>query len=229
MKFICFVMLLGYFSISAHAQDPVNQFDENGQRHGIWKKYYEGSRQLRYEGRFNHGREVGTFKFYCGDCEEQAMVIKEFANDGKTAKTSYYTIKGKLVSQGEMADRDRIGEWLFYHEKSQQVMSREHYRKGLLHGKKTTYYPNGNKTEELNYIDGEIQGPAYYYGPNGELLKELHFVDSELHGKALYYDAHGNVVIKGNYKNGAKHGLWEYFENGNKVMEETYPKKYDDK
>lgn len=229
MRFICFIILLGFCPSSAIGQKSINQFDDRGQRHGIWKKYYEGSDQLRYEGQFEHGREVGTFKFYCGECKDQPMVIKEFTNDGKTAKTSYYTVKGKLVSQGEMAHKDRAGEWLFYHEISQQVMSREHYRKGLLHGKKTTYYSNGNKTEELNYIDGKIHGPAYYYGPNGELLKELNFVDDELYGKALYYDARGNVVIRGNYKQGAKHGLWEYFDNGNKVMEETYPKKYNDK
>ena len=49
------------------AQD-VNKLDEAGKRHGVWKKFYPNSKQLRYEGEFNHGKEVGTFKFYCEEC-----------------------------------------------------------------------------------------------------------------------------------------------------------------
>jgi antitoxin component YwqK of YwqJK toxin-antitoxin module len=224
-----FCLLLFLVTGAPLAQEGYNQFDENGQRHGLWQKFFEGSDQLRYQGQFEHGKEVGVFKFYCSDCKEQPMVVKDFGNGNTEARTSYYTAKGKLVSEGLMKGKQRSGEWLFYHEKGQQIMSREHYKDGVLDGKKITYYPNGTKTEELNYQQGKIQGLAYYYGPNGALLKELNYVDDELHGKALYYDANGNVVIKGNYKRGAKHGLWEYFENGNKVMEETYPKQYDDK
>ena len=41
-----------------------NQFDSNGKRHGKWKKNFEGTEVLRYEGQFEHGKEVGVFKFY---------------------------------------------------------------------------------------------------------------------------------------------------------------------
>jgi len=227
-KYLFLVFLIPAAQLSMLAQNSFNKFDDNGERHGVWKKYFEGSDQLRYEGQFEHGREIGTFRFYCADCKDQPMVVKEFGDGHSDAKTSYYTAKGKLVSQGLLRGKKRVGEWLFFHEKSEVVMSREQYNDGLLDGKKITYYPNGQKTEELHYKKGKIDGLAYYYGPNGALLKELIYVNDQLHGKALYYDAHGNVIIKGYYKQGAKHGLWEYFENGNKVMEETYPKKYDD-
>lgn len=42
----------------------INQFDANGERHGIWKKNFEDTNIIRYEGQFFHGKEIGLFKFY---------------------------------------------------------------------------------------------------------------------------------------------------------------------
>jgi antitoxin component YwqK of YwqJK toxin-antitoxin module len=206
------------------SQADHNQFDANNQRHGPWKKYYEGTTQLRYEGQFEHGREVGTFKFYCEECKEQPMVIKDFSSDGTTADVKYFTISGKLVSQGKMKGKQRIGEWLYYHKNSREVMSRETYKNGKLEGKKLTYYPNGKLTEEISYDNGVMQGESLYYGPDGTLLKKLRYSNDELHGEAIYYDPSGNVNIMGYYKEGKKHGLWKYYKDGNVVLEETYPK-----
>ena len=103
-------------SHSAFSQSEINQMDAQGKRHGIWKKMYEGTNQLRYEGTFEHGREVGEFKFYCEDCKGQPTVIKSFKGKNGLAHVKYFTIKGKLVSEGEMQGKDRIGEWVYYHE-----------------------------------------------------------------------------------------------------------------
>ena len=56
-------IILFFVSIIISAQD-INQFDANGNRHGIWKKNFEGTKQLRYQGEFVHGKEVSEFKFY---------------------------------------------------------------------------------------------------------------------------------------------------------------------
>ncbi len=219
------LLFVGIMSYSAaFSQSDVNQFDENGKRHGSWKKYFEGTEQLRYEGTFEHGKEVGTFKFYCEECKSQPMVTKEFSGKDNLADVKYYTIKGKLVSEGKMQGKKRVGEWLYYHEKTNSVMSRENYVDDKLHGKKYTYYPNGNITEEITYEHGVMQGDNLYYGPDGVMLKKLKYVNNELHGEAFYYDANGNVTIKGFYKDGKKHGLWQYFKDGKVTLEETFPK-----
>lgn len=214
---ICFLKPLS-------AQEQINAFDDNGKRHGVWKKYFEGTDQLRYEGKFEHGKEVGTFKFYCDECKSQPMVVKKFSDRDNSAEVQYFTIKGKLVSKGKMIGKQREGEWLFYHENTDVVMSRENYVDGKLDGKKYTYYPNGLTTEEISYKNGVMEGENLYYGPDGTLLKKLKYVNDELHGEAIYYDAYGNVTIKGHYKNGKKHGLWQYFKDGKVTLEETYPK-----
>jgi antitoxin component YwqK of YwqJK toxin-antitoxin module len=225
MKSILLLFLGILFStISLSAQEGINQFDENNERHGDWKKYYEGSDQLRYEGRFEHGKEVGTFKFYCSDCKNQPMVIKKFSSKDNTADVQYFIASGKMVSEGKMDGKNRIGEWLYYHKKSKNVMSREHYVDGKLHGKKLTYFPNGKITEEFTYENGVKQGDNLYYSPEGTLLKKLKYSDDELQGEATYYDAYGNLTIKGYYKNGKKHGLWQYYKDGEVEVEETFPK-----
>jgi antitoxin component YwqK of YwqJK toxin-antitoxin module len=206
------------------SQSGVNQYDESGKRHGLWKKYYDNSEQLRYEGEFDHGKETGTFKYYCEECKEVPTITRTFNSQDNTALVKYFTIKGKLVSEGKMRDKDRIGEWIYYHEKSDAVMTREHYVNGKLHGEKITYYPNGKITEVLNYENGLMQGENRYYSYEGVLLKKLQYLDDQLQGEATYYDAHGNLVIEGFYKDGKKHGLWKYYKDGKVILEEIYPK-----
>lgn len=211
---------------SLWAQGTINGYDEGGNRHGVWKKYYEGSKQLRYQGTFEHGKEVGTFTFYCEDCKDKPALVKVFEPNSSLASLTYFAKNGKKTSQGKMDGRIRVGAWLYYHKDGSTVMSQETYKNGEIHGQKITFYPDGTKTEILTYVDGVIQGANLYYSPAGVLIKELNYDNGELHGAATYYGPTGDVIIKGQYKRGAKDGLWQYFKNGKITKEETYPKRY---
>jgi len=206
------------------AQTDINQMDANGERDGVWKKTYPGTTQIRYEGQFDHGKEVGTFKYYCQECGNKPTIVKEFDPDNNLAKVQYFTIKGKLVSEGKMKGEMLVGEWLFFHKKSKEVMTREFYEDGKLEGKKTVYYPNGKITEEINYIKGLAEGENNYYSPDGVLLKKLLYKNDVLEGPAFYYDAKGKLLIEGQYKKGKKDGVWKYYKNGILEKEEIYPK-----
>ena len=223
-RFFIFFFTLCIAITASTAQNNVNQMDANGKRHGIWKKYYPGTKQLRYEGQFEHGKEVGTFKFYCQECGSKPTTVKEFNSKNNSAVVSYFTKKGKLVSKGMMEGKNRVGEWLYFHEKSKQVMSKETYVNGQLEGVQVTYYPDGKITEEITYVNGVKQGDNNYYSPEKVLLKKLLYNNDQLHGPAIYYDANGNVTIKGYYKSDKKHGLWQYYKDGKLELEETYPK-----
>lgn len=221
-RLILSLMLFGF--LSAQAQEEVNKLDSDGARHGHWKKTYPDSDQIRYEGTFEHGKEVGVFKFYCEDCGSQPTAIRTFNEKDKSVFVQYFTAKGKLVSEGILVDQEREGEWKYYHEKSSRVMSREFYKNGKLNGTQTTYYPDGAKTEELNYVNGIKEGENLYYSPEGVVIKKLQYRNDLLQGPASYYDAAGVLVIEGFYKDGKKNGLWKYYKNGVLELEETYPK-----
>jgi len=206
------------------AQENINQLDTQGKNHGVWKKMYPGTKQVRYEGTFEHGKEIGTFKFYCEKCLKQPSVVKEFNTNDAISEVKYYTVKGKLVSEGKMDGKDRIGEWLYYPKKASTVMTREFYKNGKLDGKKTTYYLNGQITEEINFVNGLKDGDNIHYSPEGVILKKLTYKNDKLVGKAIHYDAVGTIIIEGSYKEGRKDGIWKYYKRGKLVLEEKYPK-----
>ncbi len=208
----------------AVSQNEINQTDANGKRHGIWEKKYPNSKQLRYRGQFEHGKEIGTFSFYCEDCKNVPSVIKEFNTDTNISKVTYFTSKGKKVSEGEMNGKDRVGEWVYYHKKGDDIMTRENYKAGKLHGPKTVYYPDGRVAEETTYKEGLLHGENKYYAPNGTLLKALNYANDKMEGLAVYYDEFGKKSIEGNYKDDKKHGVWKYYTNGKLDREETFPK-----
>lgn len=219
---VFFGMLVGVHT--AFSQTNINQTDANGKRHGVWEKVYPNSKQIRYRGQFEHGKEVGVFKFYCEECNDVPSVTKAFNATNNIAKVTYYTAKGKVVSEGEMDGKDRIGEWIYYHKKGDAIMTREHYKAGKLHGTKVVYFPNGNVAEEINFRVGMMHGENKYYAPNGTLLKALNYANDKMEGLAVYYDEFGKKSIEGNYKDDKKHGVWKYYKNGTLDHEETFPK-----
>lgn len=227
MQHFLFISIVLIFSIPGFSQNPINQNDENGKRHGLWIKTFPNSKQVRYEGVFEHGKEIGEFKFYCDNCKNQPAVVKNFAGKDDMADVKYFTPKGKLVSEGKMKLKDRIGEWIYYHKNSKEVMTREFYKNGKLDGVVTTYYPNGKITEEINYSNGLKEGANNYYSYEGVLLKKLLYKNDKLHGPAIYYDGYGKILHEGAYKNGRQNGIWKNYEDGKLISEESFPKKYD--
>ena len=225
LNFLLFFFGIIFFPIHSFSQKEINQTDDQDNPHGVWKKYYDGTEQLRYEGKFHHGKEVGEFRFYCEECKEQPIAIKKFHNKNNIADVKYFDPKGNLLSEGKMDGEDRIGEWITYHRNSKVAIVRETYSKGMLHGKKSTYYPDGKITEELEYSEGLRNGANIYYARNGVVIKNLIYKNDQLHGPASYFDGHGNLLIEGAYKDDKKHGVWKYYQNGDVILEETFPKK----
>lgn len=222
--FVFFILALLFFPLSSFSQESINQVDAQGERHGVWQKKYEGSEQVRYRGTFEHGKEVGTFNFYCQDCEQQPVLIKEFEADSDRSKLTYFSKKGIKTSTGYLNGRSKQGEWLYFHKDGTTVMTREFYKADILDGPKTTYYANGNKTEVVTFKNGKMEGPNLYYSPAEVLIKKLNYTNDELHGPAEYYGPTGDLIIQGQYKLGAKDGLWKYFKNGKLTREERFPK-----
>jgi antitoxin component YwqK of YwqJK toxin-antitoxin module len=223
MRFSLFLVLL-FFVTFCEAQLDINQFDSNNKRHGIWEKFHPNSKQIRYQGTFSHGKEIGVFKYYCIDCGDIPMVVKTFNDSNSLAVVQYFTKKEKLVSEGKMDGKNRVGEWIYFQKNSNNIMTKENYVNGKLEGLKYTYYINKVLTEEILYKNGIKEGLHNYYSLEGVLLKKLQNKNNQLNGLASYYDAYGNLIIEGNYKNGKKHGLWKYYKNGKIVKEETFPK-----
>src|SRR5690606_3636469 len=87
------------FMISYTSAQDINQLDENGKQHGIWKKNFDGANVLRFEGQFHHGKEIGLFKFYQNLGNKAVLAATREFVDGAKANVKFYASNGKLISE----------------------------------------------------------------------------------------------------------------------------------
>ncbi|MFH6773043.1 toxin-antitoxin system YwqK family antitoxin [Gaetbulibacter aestuarii] len=216
---ILWIILL--FNFQMGLTQNINQFDANGKRHGVWKKNFENTKVTRYEGKFDHGKEVGEFKFYINVNNKPVLsATKVFHPDNNISDVTFYTSKGKVISEGQMDGKKYIGTWKFYQKNSNKLLILENYNdNGDLNGERNVYYENGQIAEKSNYLNGQLEGLYSWFSEKGVKIKELNYTNGELSGPANVYGAEGDLIIKGQYKNGQKVGIWTYYEDG-KVTEE---------
>lgn len=208
----------------------INQFDANGKRHGKWKKNFEGTTIVRYEGEFYHGKEIGFFKFYKNINKKPVLTAtKQFNKQDNTAYVTFLSSRGKIISEGKMDGKKYVGEWKYYQNRNDNLLTLEHYNNnGNLEGKRFVYYKNGQVAEKQLYKKGKLDGISVWYTENNSVLKTFTYVNGKLHGVSKFYNAKGKLIAEGQYKNGKKDGIWKYYENGELIKEKdfTYKPKY---
>lgn len=201
-----------------------NKIDNQGKKHGKWIGYYQPSKNIRYEGTFDHGIEIDTFYFFEDKKTKIINATRVFSNKGKEVYTKFYNGKF-LVSEGAEINRKREGVWKYYHYNSEQIMTLEPYKNNKINGLRTVFYADGIPAEECFYVEGNKEGVYKKYAPNKVVLEESFYVNNELHGKIIIRNPEGNIIIKGHYKKDLSVGVWEYFNNGKLVKKVDKDKK----
>ncbi|UMB54428.1 toxin-antitoxin system YwqK family antitoxin [Lutibacter sp. A64] len=205
--YVLITCLFFLYNVSTNAQEKINKFDLNGKRDGIWKKYYPNN-NIRYQGTFKAGKEVGVFKYYDITNATQPTIIKTFKPNSSLATVNFYTVKGILKSTGTMDGKKRIGTWLYYYPNGKTLMIEENYKNNELEGSYKSYYRTGKISELLNYTSGKLNGNIKRYADNGVLLEDLNYINGNLNGPAIYYAGNGKIISSGNYKNNERVGTW---------------------
>jgi len=208
MKYILIFLLVTTFSF---AQD-FNKLDESGQKHGVWKGIYEESKRPRYEGTFEHGKEVGIFRFFDDTKAGTVIATREFNAKDNSCYTTFYNQKSNKVSEGKVVNKQFEGEWKYYHEDSPAIMTLEKYTNGKLEGVRKVFYKSGKITEETTYKSGIKNGPYKSYDENGTVLEESTFKNGEYDGLAIFRTTDNKIAGKGLFKNGKKVGMWKILE-----------------
>ena len=224
MKKIAFILIV-LVSNFLPAQDKINQFDEKGLRHGVWKGFHDESKRPRYEGVFEHGKEKGIFKYFDDTKASTVIATRDFSKGDGSCYTVFFDQKGNKVSEGLVVNKVYEGEWKYYHRESKDIMTIEFYKTGKLNGTRKVYYKNKTLAEEVVYKDGLKNGICKTYNGNGKLIEDVNYLNDKLEGKAAYYDGTGAKLYEGNYKSGSKVGNWKFFENG-KVIKEVKADKF---
>jgi antitoxin component YwqK of YwqJK toxin-antitoxin module len=219
-----YLVIIFFFTVSLFGQNT-NQLDTNGKKQGVWKGIYEESKRPRYEGTFEHGKEVGMFKFFDDTNAGTVIATREFNTKDNSCYTIFYNQKGNKVSEGKLVNKLHEGEWKYYHENSPLVMTSENYINDKLNGLRKVYYPSGKIAEEANFKNGKKEGSYKKYTETGVILEETLFKNGEFDGLALFRSPDNVVVAKGMFFKGKKEGIWEFNTNGKITKENMTTKK----
>ena len=224
MKKIIFLFLL-FSAFISNAQDKINQLDDKGNRHGLWRGTHKESNRIRYEGTFEHGNEKGIFKYFDDTKAGTVIATRDFSKGDGSCYAVFYDQKGNKVSEGKLVNKLPEGEWKYYHFESKQIMSHEHYKHGKLEGHRKVYYRDGTLAENTHYKHGIKEGHSKTYSEKGQLLEVHIYKNGQYDGVASYYDGLGNKLYEGDYVNGKRVGTWKFYEN-NKVIKEVKAAKF---
>lgn len=202
------------------AQSDFNKLDEKGNKNGLWKGYYEDTKNQKYEGTFDHGKEVGIFTFFDNTKTKIVIATREFNPKDNSAYTIFYDQKKNIVSEGKLVNKLYEGQWKYYHKASKVIMTIENYNKGKLEGLRSVYYASGKIAEEANYKNNLKNGVYKKYTETGVVIEESNYKNNEYDGQAIFRDAEdGTIVSQGKFTNGKKTGIWKFYNKGKLVKE----------
>lgn len=213
------LIFLNVFCI--RAQNNFNKLDEKGNKNGPWKGIYEDTKNLKYEGTFEHGKEVGLFIFFDNTKTKKVIATREFNPKDNSAYTIFYDQNKNKVSEGKVVNKLFEGRWNYYHKASKAIMTIENYANGKLEGLRSVFYPNGKIAEEINYKNNLKEGICKRYTENGIVIEESAYKNNEYNGTTTFKDSDGNLISKGNFVDGKKAGVWHFYEKGKLSKEEN--------
>jgi antitoxin component YwqK of YwqJK toxin-antitoxin module len=168
----------------------------NGKVNGIDTTYYE-SGCIRVIKEHVLGKEHGRW-IYFQDRTSQTSWIMNFLEGEKHGEHIYFSKRGDTTL------------W-------------EHYYKGILDGKKTTYYDSSKVREVIYYKKGVMNGDLISYFPDGQISKHLRFKKGFKHGKQEYFFNNASILKVENFNRGLKNGEFTtFFINGDVQQRESY-------
>lgn len=221
------IFVLIFFNVFCiQAQNEFNKLDEKGNKNGLWKGVYEDTKNPKYEGIFDHGRETGIFTFFDNTRVKNVIATREFNQKDNSAYTIFYDQSKNKVSEGRVINKLFEGQWKYYHKASKTIMTIENYKNGKLEGLRSVFYPNGKIAEEVTYKNNLKDGVCKKYTETGIVFEETNYKNNEFDGLAIFRDSdNGNIVSKGKFTNGKKTGIWQFFEKGKllKEMNMSFP------
>jgi hypothetical protein len=210
MKYIILCLLI---SVAVFSQE-YNTLDEKGKKHGLWKGLYEESKRTRYVGTFEHGKEVGIFKFFDDTKAGTIIATREFNSNDNSCYTIFYNQNKNKVSEGKLINKKFEGEWKYYHEDLPSIMTLELYVNGKLNGVRKVFYKSGEIAEETTYKNGIKNGTYKSYAENGIVLEESNYNNGEYDGQAIYRNVSNQITAQGIYKKDKKVNIWKMLEKG---------------
>lgn len=214
MKLRLIALALMMVGLACQAQ---NQMDKQGRRQGHWVKMDKQGAKI-YEGDFVDDKETGTFTYYYPN--GTIRIQNEYTIPGKVCKHQVFDKEGHLLAKGDFNQKNRDGLWLFYSANG-KVIKQTTYKMGVRHGLQVLFTSNGDTAEVCNWADNHRHGRWWKrIGTKGYITAT--YVKGGIEGRLTEYNDDQQLVREGFYTKGERNGQWSYYENGQKVICETW-------
>ena len=154
-----------------------------------------------------------------------------FSETGDTTYKAFYVddiINGPVYYYSEIGELQLVR---YYYYGKLTGYSYPHKNGGLVDmipvksgtGKVVSYYANGNKSREFNFLNGEFEGEYIKYYNDGSVSDISTYKSGNDHGKNIYFYPSGKIKIVCNYLNDVLHGTFTlYYENGQIAEQYNY-------
>ncbi len=137
---------------------------------------------------------------------EDEKLISEKVGDGLIVSERTRR-NGSLFSRVSRKNKVRHGPCVLYHPNGNKSEEGE-YLENLKEGEWIRYYTNGNIRDRKTFVKGVIQGELVTYEKDGKLKESYTYKNGILEGPYLRYADADSVYKKGQYVNGLKEGEW---------------------
>ncbi len=174
-----------------------------------------------YEGHFKNGKPVGIIKRFYETGE--VRVIMQYNQKSDYVKTKFFYNDGELAAEGTYFQEMKDSTWNYYSFYTGTLTSTEVYNKGAKHGIEKQYYPNGQVSEEIDWVNNAKHGIWNQYFDDGTLKLKTSYSYNQLNGPYTLYWPNGNLMIMGHHLDNKRHGTWTFFtDEGKKEFEIIY-------
>ena len=189
----------------------------HGEIHGLSNMYKENG-VLIHQYNYEYGAYSGEGKSFFDNGKLARTHIHEknmredvsvyYAIDGKTVTYKLKYIEDEIIAYAFINKNNKLTDFIPISKDTQEIVA---------------YYPNGQKSIEFKFVNGERSGVELLYYPNGKIYRKGNYHLNQYHGEYIKYYSNGNVQMKeNNYYDMSHGGYYEYYENGTPKMEGNY-------
>jgi antitoxin component YwqK of YwqJK toxin-antitoxin module len=150
--------------------------------HGPFISYFEDG-QIEEKCEYINGKLSGLREVYKsqlhGSSNYHIESRESHLNGFRNGKSETFGDDGKLKESGNYLNDIKNGVWKYFRRYDSRtgkdfdnyLYKQETYKIGRLNGEVMEYYPNGNITMKVNYVEGNKRGILEFYNENGTLSR----------------------------------------------------------
>ena len=209
---------------TAPQADPPLPEENTAASGGIITEYYENGNVREKYTRIDGKLQGQYLRYHPNGDLDLSLFYKDNKPDG--LYTWYYDSGNRVRSTQVFTDGERNSPLTVYY-RDGMIKHIFGYSHDKMAGDIVSYYPNGQKQEEMHLGRPDTQDPALnglvrFYYENGQISESFSYVNLKLEGPYRAYFPDGRVRREGQFSQGRRTGRWSTYEKDGTVSVYDY-------